>query len=123
MRKWTSILSCLVLALTFLQAPFMHVHEHEENNFHPGGIFHTHFAHIEKPSNHPEVRDFDPDDDAQDQQWFSAVAPHLEIPLAMPLSIRLLAITEVSQPFAERVIESVHDPPRLTRSAPRAPPL
>lgn len=101
----------------------MHDHEHEENNGHPGGIFHTHFPHLEKASNAHQFRDFDPDDDARDQHWFAAVSTHFEIPLALSVSVVSLDLASVSEPFAERQIESGHDPPHLTQSSPRAPPL
>jgi hypothetical protein len=38
-RFCVSILMNLVLALTFVQAPFLHVHEHEETQRHRGEFF------------------------------------------------------------------------------------
>ena len=122
-RRQVAILTCLVLALTFLQAPFMHVHENQENEHHASTPFHTHFAHLETPSNTPVVRGLDPDDDAQDQPWFSAVIDHFELQLAAPINVAILGPAMVSEPFGDRVIESGHDPPLLSRSAPRAPPV
>lgn len=113
----------MAIALAFVQSPFMHDHEHEENNGHSGPIFHTHFHHLEQPSNTHQLRNFDPDDDARDQDWFSVVLTHFEMSLAMPASVNLSYCTPTSEPFAEREIASGHDPPRLTQSSPRAPPV
>jgi hypothetical protein len=73
-RRSISILMNLMLALTFLQAPFLHVHEHEETQRHPGGFFHSHFLHHHHlaASKSAEFSGLDPDDDAVYQQWFSA---------------------------------------------------
>jgi hypothetical protein len=115
----------MMLALTFLRAPFMHDHEHEENNSHPGGIFQAHFAHIEKPSTTPQFRDFDPDDDARDQNWFSAVNANVDLVFAVPVDVKTFEFALVSdpEPYAQLPIESGHDPPVRDQTAPRAPPL
>jgi hypothetical protein len=49
-----------LLALTFLQAPFQHVHEHESTQHHPHGFIHSHFPHHR--SSAAEFDDLDPDD-------------------------------------------------------------
>jgi hypothetical protein len=123
-RSFISILMNLMLALTFVQAPFLHVHGHEDTQRHPGGFFHTHFPHHHlSTSKSPEFRGLDPDDDAVFQQWFSVTISDLSTPAFIPTFIYILAPTSSSEPFLEPNILSGHDPPRLSRSAPRSPPV
>jgi len=123
-RSCISILMNLVLALTFLQAPFLHVHQHESTEHHPHGFFHTHFPHHHlSDSRSAEFRCLDPDDDAVFQQWFSATLGDLSTPLFIPTSIYTVAPICSSEPFVEPNILSGHDPPRLSCSAPRSPPV
>jgi hypothetical protein len=123
-RRCISILMNLVLALTFVQAPFLHVHEHQDTQHHPGGFFHTHFPHhhVSAPKS-PEFRDLDPDDDAVFQQWFSATISHFSTPTFLPTFVNTIAVAWSSEPFLEPEILSGHDPPRLSRAAPRSPPV
>jgi hypothetical protein len=124
-RSFISILMNFVLALTFLQAPFMHVHEHESTEHHPHAFFHTHFPHhhhLSTPKS-PAFRGFDPDDDAVFQQWFSATLGELSTPVFIPTFIYTATPARSSEPFVELKIRSGHDPPRLLRAAPRAPPV
>jgi len=113
-----------VLALTFLQAPFLHVHQHESTEHHPHGFFHTHFPHhrLSVPKS-AEFRGFDPDDDAVSEQWFSATISNLSTPAFIPTFVYTVAPTRSSEPFLEPDILSGHDPPRLSRAAPRSPPI
>src|SRR5258708_20465534 len=75
MRFGISILMNFVLALTFLQAPFQHVHEHESTEHHPHGFIHTHFQHYRLlASKSAAFDDLDPDDDAQFYDWFATTA-------------------------------------------------
>jgi hypothetical protein len=114
----------LVLALMFLQAPFLHVHEHEDTQRHPGGFFHTHFPHHHVlASKSPELRGLDPDDDAVLQQWFSATASDLSTPVFIATTVYSAAPAWSSEPFLETNILGGHDPPRRSRSAPRSPPV
>jgi hypothetical protein len=59
-RACISVLMNFLLALTFLQAPFQHVHEHESTQHHPHGFIHSHFPHHR--SSAAEFDDLDPDD-------------------------------------------------------------
>jgi hypothetical protein len=43
-RRSISILMNLSLVLTFLQAPFLHVHQHEETQRHRGGLLSYSFS-------------------------------------------------------------------------------
>jgi hypothetical protein len=122
-RKSLAILASIAMTLMFLQAPFLHVHQHEENNFHPGPVFHTHFSHVDEPAAHPQIRDFDPDDDAQDQPWFSVAVNHFVVHVGPPERFATIEVVATSQPFTSVEIEGGHDPPALSCLAPRAPPV
>lgn len=112
-----------MLALTFLQAPFEHFHEHEENNHHPHGFIHTHFHHYHPADSKVEITSIDPNDDAVFQSWYANVSHDLIIPVFLLVSIGDFIATETSEPYIERPISGGHDPPLLTRSSPRAPPV
>jgi hypothetical protein len=123
-RSCISILMNLVVALTFLQAPFLHVHEHESTENHSHRFFHTHFQqHHFSVSKSPEFRGLDPDDDAVFQHWFSATIKDLFSPVFMLTSIYTVVPIRLSEPFLEPNILSGHDPPRRSRSSPRSPPI
>jgi hypothetical protein len=123
-RSCISIMMNLMLALTFLQAPFLHVHEHEDTQRHPGGFFHTHFPHHHlSVSKSPELCGLDPDDDAVFQQWFAATISDFSTPAFIPAFVYIFTPTWSSEPFLEPEILSGHDPPRLSRAAPRSPPV
>jgi hypothetical protein len=124
-RSCISILMNLVLAVTFLQAPFLHVHEHESTERHPHGFFHTHYPHHHHLSaaKSLELRGLDPDDDAVFQQWFSATISDLSTPAFIPTFVSTVTPIWSCEPFLELNILSGHDPPRRSRSAPRSPPV
>ena len=124
-RSCVSILMNLLLVLTFVQAPFLHVHEHEDTQRHPGGFFHTHFPHHHhlSASKFPELRDLDPDDDAVFQHWFSATLKDVSTPVFIPVFVYTATLTWSSEPLLEPNILSGHDPPCLSHSAPRSPPV
>jgi hypothetical protein len=125
LRFCVSILMHLVLALTFVQAPFLHVHEHEETQRHRGGFFHTHFPHHHhlSASKAAEVSSLDPDDDAVFQHWFSATVNDFSTPAFIPTYAYAVVPTWTPEPFLAPEILSGHDPPRLTCTAPRSPPV
>jgi hypothetical protein len=111
------------LVLAFLQAPFLHVHQHESTAKHPGAFLHTHHVHLKAGHSGLEIRDFDPDDDALDQSWFSATITDSGF-IAIIFSERLSV--EPPQPrFSSAIaIDPIaHSPPTLTAVPPRAPPV
>jgi hypothetical protein len=112
-----------MLALTFLQAPFQHFHEHEENNQHPHGLFHTHFPHHHPVSSKTEISGIDPDDDAVFQSWYADVSHDLVIPVYLLVSVCDFAPAETLEPFIDRPISGGHDSPSRSCSCPRAPPV
>src|ERR1700724_3369153 len=62
----------VVLVLTFVQAPFQHVHEHEITQRHSHGFLHTHFPHYRfSASKSAHFDDLDPDEDAHFQDWYA----------------------------------------------------
>jgi hypothetical protein len=113
-----------VLALTFLQAPFQHVHEHESTQRHSHGFIHTHFPdHHFSTSRSPEFRDLDPDDDAHFRDWFATTVGDYAVPLYMQTFSYSFEPIWFSEFHVESLILSGHDPPGLLRSAPRGPPV
>jgi hypothetical protein len=123
-RRCISILMNLVLALAFVEAPFLHVHEHEETQRHAGGFFHIHFPHHHlSASKRSQFSGLDPDDDAVYQRWFSATISDLSTPAFIPTFVYTFTPTWSSEPLLEPDILSGHDPPLRSRSAPRSPPV
>jgi hypothetical protein len=124
MRFGISILMNFVLTLTFLQAPFQHVHEHESTEHHPHGFIHTHFQHYRLlASNSATFDDLHPDNDAHFYDWFATtVSDHTP-------TLYLEAFTYSFEPVrscefrVEPLILSGHDPPGILRFAPRGPPV
>jgi hypothetical protein len=123
-RACISILMNFLLALTFLQAPFQHVHEHESTEHHPHGFIHTHFQHYRLLASKPAVfDDLDPDDDAHFYDWFATtVADHTPALFLETFSYRFEPAWS-SEYRVESLILSGHDPPGLLRFAPRGPPV
>lgn len=118
------MLTTLMLALTFMQAPFEHFHEHEENNHHPHtGILHLHLLHHHLASSKAIVAGIDPDDDAVFQNSYVAVSRDVSIPIFLTISVYDLPPIKTSKPYIDRVISGGHDPPLRLRTAPRAPPV
>ena len=118
-----SIPLSLVVFIAFLDAPFLHTHQHEGTQRHPGPVFHLHVKLAHPASKTPEFRGLDPDDDAQLQSWFSVTPTDSQsiIPAlpAEPLSIPVL---ERSRWAVEAPLQIGHDPPFLSPRNPRAPP-
>ena len=112
-----------MLALTFFQAPFQHVHEHEESNHHPHGFIHTHFRHHPPANSNTEIRGIDPDDDAVFQSWYADISHDLVAPLSLLVSVCDFAAVEISEPYIDRAISGGHDPPPKSSTPPRAPPV
>ncbi len=124
MRSCTSMAMNVLLALMFVQAPFFHVHAHESTEQHSHRFLHTHLTHTGlSTSKTPEVRGFDPDDDAHFLDWFTATIGSLRMPLYLSTPNYSFPPTVVSEKLPEPTIRSGHDPPRLSSTNPRAPPI
>jgi hypothetical protein len=123
-RSFCSILLNLGLLLASLEAPFLHTHQHEATQRHPGAFFHLHVRSAHAVSAGHEFRTLDPDEDAQYQAWFSATPTNsVSIPaviLAEPFS---LPLPERNRGSVEAPLQIGHDPPLLVLKSPRAPPV
>jgi hypothetical protein len=113
-----------VLALTFLQAPFQHVHEHESTQNHSHSFLHTHFPHYRfSASKSAQLDHLDPDEDAQFHDWYATtVSDHAVLTYVQVFSHGFRPIWS-SESHVEPLILSGHDPPGLSRFAPRGPPV
>ena len=124
MRISTSVLLSLALLVAFIEAPFQHIHRHEATQRHTGAFLHFHLKSAHPVSRSPEVRDLDPNEDAQYQAWFSATTTDsgttVPVICAEPLSI---PIPESSGWTIEAPVRTGHDPPLLCPKSPRAPPV
>jgi hypothetical protein len=123
-RISTSVVLNLALLVAFVEAPFLHTHQHEATQRHAGAFLHFHLKSAIPIGRSPEFRGLDPNDDAQYQAWFPA--PPTDSGTMVPVIY--------SEPFAVPIPESSgwsietpqrtgHDPPLLSRRIPRAPPV
>ena len=120
---WTSILTNAALLLAFVEAPFLHVHGHEDTQSHAGPLLHLHLKHLNPaPPDTPGLRGCDPDDDAEFQEWLSVRA-----------SSRVFGPVVLTRVFAAPDLEidswipptgrpAAHGPPGIDARPPRAPP-
>jgi hypothetical protein len=123
-RISTSVLLSLALLVAFVQAPFLHTHQHESTQRHAGAFLHFHVRSAHPLGKSPEFRGLDPNEDAQYQGWFSATATDsgsmIPVIHAQPST---LPAPELSGWSTETPIRSGHDPPLLNPRSPRAPPV
>ena len=122
-RLPTAILVNLSLVLAFLQAPFLHVHDHESSGNDHHGFFHAHFHHHHvNPSGKAWLCAIDSDDDAHYVNWVSSPAQDHSLPaLALPYEYSFAA-EQHSEPRIHPVGLSGRAPPALRLGIPRAPP-
>jgi len=112
----------LALLLAFVEAPFLHVHQHEATQRHPGAVLHWHLKSVHAVGSGPEVRGLDPDDDAQFQDWFSATGTDSELTVVV-LTERFYIFGPGHNGWTvEAPLQVGHDPPILDAQNPRAPP-
>ncbi len=71
MRRGICILANLALLVAFLEAPFLHIHQHEATQQHPGAFLHFHLKTAHAFGKSAELRPLDPDDDALTENWVS----------------------------------------------------
>jgi hypothetical protein len=123
-RSFLCILVNLSLALAFVQVPFLHIHQHESTEKHAGAFIHTHFSHIEgHHSSKPELRDLDPDEDAQFQQWFAATTGDSAFSPVILTSLLSVARPAMTNCPVISIEPNAHGPPPSTATIPRAPPV
>jgi len=123
-RPFLCILVNLSLALAFVQAPFLHVHQHESTEKHEGAFIHAHFLHIDgHHSSKPELRDLDPDDDAQFQKWFAVASGDSAFSPVLLTSLCSVARPAMSNCPVIPIEPNAHGPPPVRTTPPRAPPV
>ena len=123
MRRHICILANFVLLIAFLEAPFLHVHQREATQRHPGAFLHFHLKTVHALGNSATFQVLDPDDDALVQNWVSAspTVPELSpVILAEPFC---LAELEHGGCTVEAPLSTGHDPPLISTKSPRAPPV
>ena len=122
MRPFITVAVNLALCFAFVQAPFLHVHQHEATQRHPGAFLHLHLESA-RPTGGPEFRNLDPDDDAQFQDWFAATTSSDAGLTAVILGESFcIYAPEFSGWLAEAPLPNGYDPPLLCIKNPRAPP-
>jgi hypothetical protein len=123
-RTSSSILLSLALLVAFLEAPFLHTHQHEATQRHAGAFLHFHLKSAHPVGKNPEFRDLDPNEDAQYQAWFSATTTDsgtmVPVVFAAPFSVPIPESSGWSIETPQRI---GHDPPLLIPRSPRAPPI
>jgi hypothetical protein len=109
--------------VAFMEAPFLHTHQHESTRHHAAPAFHLHFPSIEHGGNGPEFRGLNPDDDAQLLNWLSLTSTDLT-PVAPAVLAKFFTIPAVqsSRSAVDAPQQNSHDPPLLAPQNPRAPP-
>lgn len=126
--KQVRFVLCIVvnvsLALAFVQAPFLHVHQHESTEKHAGAFIHTHFLHIALyQSSKPELRNLNPDDDAQFQGWFAATTGDSAFSPVILTSMFAVPRPAMSSCPVIPIEPNAHGPPPPAATVPRAPPV
>lgn len=124
MRSSSSITLILALLVAFAEAPFLHIHQHEATQRHPGAFLHIHLRSAHAVSSSPEFRGLDPDEDAEYQTWFSSTPtdPGTAAPVVLVESSSL-PDPEHSGCALEAPMQIGHDPPLLCPKSPRGPPV
>jgi hypothetical protein len=123
-RSFLCILVNLSLALAFVEAPFLHVHQHESTEKHAGALIHAHLLHIDgHHSSKPELRDLDPDDDAQFQKWFAVATSDSAFSSVILTSLFSVPRPAMSNRPVIRIEANAHGPPLPKATTPRAPPV
>ena len=122
-RAYQSAVLVVAMFVAFIEAPFLHTHQHESTQHHPGPAFLFHFGSTERGRNGPEFRGLNPDDDAQVLSWL-ALAP-TSLTLAAP-AVAGEFFTIPALQSNRLTVDAPHqkgaDPPPLTPQNPRAPP-
>jgi hypothetical protein len=121
-RKVITIATILAFVPAFVRAPLDHVHDHGPQDHPHGGFFHSHFAQATNGAG-PELRDYDPDEDARSLDSFQPVAAPTATFTAVLLPIADLAPPSVEAEHIELTEFCGHDPPAAGPSSPRAPPV
>ncbi len=123
-RITRGVLSCglsLCLVLSFVQAPFQHIHASDPHHRHAKGFVHAHWSHGSRPGVTATAKY---DSDALPLAWFAGDGR-----AAVQFAFTLVEAPTVPVPVmpAGEAIEQPsprgHDPPFVLTSIPRAPPV
>ena len=125
LRLLVNLMANMALLLAFIQAPSLHIHPHEDQEHQAATLCHLHLEHVDQHSESlPEGQDLDPDDHSQSMDWFSTTP---RTSSSIPVAAILVSVSP--SPIllnAKRFVAfqpSGNDPPDLTATRPRAPPL
>lgn len=124
MRRSICILANLALLVAFLEAPFLHVHQHEATQQHPGAFLHFHLKSAHALGNSSEFRSLDPNEDALTENWVSTspISPDFS-PLILAEHSFLAEPEEHRGYSVDAPLTTGPDPPLLSLKSPRAPPV
>lgn len=110
----------LALLLSFVKAPFAHVHRHDLEHRHATGLWHTHLSLLSGRG--PVINADDDEDDAQSLEW-AAAANDFAQPFAAVVSEAIsLPAPELRKELVRRPAPRAHDPPPSHTFSSRAPP-
>lgn len=126
-RRALTISSVVWLCLAALQAPFMHVHPQDPDHHHATGLVHSHFGHsLEKHDTLDGQATWDHADEDEAtvwQEWTPTVASRITIEHAV-IETRLVWEPQfVCLHSSTEIVLRWHDPPDLSCSSARAPPV
>jgi hypothetical protein len=122
MRAFAVIVVSLALLFAFVQAPFLHTHQHEATQRHPGTFLHLHLKSFQPAGTGREFRLLDPNDDAVFQNWFSATPTDSGLTPVILLEHLGLAAPERRAWMVEAPLQIGRAPPLLSAKSPRGPP-
>jgi hypothetical protein len=121
-RRAITIWTILAFVPAFVRAPLDHVHSHGPQDHPHSGFFHSHIAQANNGAG-PELRDYDPDEDARSLDWFQPVASPIATFIAVLLPFADFVPPSVKVEHIELTEFCGHDPPAAGPSSPRAPPV
>ena len=133
MRRMAAIQACVALALGFLQAPLLHLHEsqHHEHDI-AGHHGHSAIVHVHPP-HHPALvgkhseDEFELSHEDHEATQLSVLAlkqdPQPRLPFQGITQDAIFPVYSHPIPVERGVVPRGHDPPLLGSSGPRAPPV
>jgi hypothetical protein len=121
-RPQLSILANIALLVGFWEAPFLHIHQHEATQRHPGALLHFHLKTAHFAGTGSEFRSLDPDDDVLLQNWVSASPTGFGLNPAILTEPFFLTAPAHSGWTVAAPPHTGHDPPLILLHNPRAPP-
>jgi len=123
-RFSNAILSVFALLWGFLQAPFDHIHPEDLDHSMTSGPVHVH-GHKASTGHGPFIAPRTDDDDEIDVLWSVATSADVVVHPSAELDERV-SVSSPARSVVAVVIPQLargHDPPKLSRKIPRAPPV